>query len=223
MPRRPTGGCRELSPPPPKKRRIKKQRLLISLCQNICNRGIPAGERGIGSPTKEPSSLSNKLVQRVSTAEELKSPPGHRISRYCSLNPRDLAGNVQLSQPLLIRFVAVPLMCERPGRRRSLAASSSCSSPPENSLFHHKHWGGLVCVCTPHPTRTYFFSSFFLYFLFHKASFIKDPIMQIRCWRGSRICTIMVYSNRSTQYTASGARFTSATELERLRPLVKTS
>lgn len=163
MPRRPTGGCRELSPPP-KKRRIKKQRLLISLCQNICNRGIPAGERGIGSPTKEPSSLSNKLVQRVSTAEELKSPPGHRISRYCSLNPRDLAGNVQLSQPLLIRFVAVPLMCERPGRRRSLAASSSCSSPPENSLFHHKHWGGLVCVCAPTPhAHTFFHLSFCIF------------------------------------------------------------
>lgn len=43
-------------------------------CQNICDGGIPPGERGIGSSTKEPSSLSNKLVQWVSTEEELKSP-----------------------------------------------------------------------------------------------------------------------------------------------------
>ena len=93
---------------------------MISLCQNICNKGILPGKRGIGSSTKEPSSLSNKLVQWVSTEEELKSPLGERISRYCSLNPRDLAGNVQLSQSLLILFVALPLMCECLSQSRSL-------------------------------------------------------------------------------------------------------
>lgn len=47
-------------------------------------------------------------------------PLGYRISRYCSLNPRDLAGNVQLSQSLLILFVALPLMRERLCHSRSL-------------------------------------------------------------------------------------------------------
>lgn len=92
--------------------REKEQWDLKRYCQNICDRGIPAVEQGIDFPIKEPSSLSNKLVQRVSTEEELKSPSGERISRYCSINPPDLAGNVQLSQSLLILFVALLLMCE---------------------------------------------------------------------------------------------------------------
>lgn len=94
----------------------KRQWDLNRHCQNICDRGIPAVERRIDFAIKEPSSLSNKLVQWVSTEEELKSPSGERISRYCSINPPDLAGNVQLSQSLLILFVALLLMCEGLGQ-----------------------------------------------------------------------------------------------------------
>lgn len=106
------------SPHQPLKRgeREKEQWELIRHCQNICGGGIPAVEHRIDFPIKEPSSLSNKLVQWVSTEEELKSPSGERISRYCSINPPDLAGNVQLSQSLLILFVALLLMCERLGQ-----------------------------------------------------------------------------------------------------------
>lgn len=98
-------------------------------CQNICDGGISADEHRIDFPIKEPSSLSNKLVQWVSTEEELKSPSGERISRYCSINPPDLAGNVQLSQSLLILFVALLLMCECLGqvvqhRRHNLLSPS---------------------------------------------------------------------------------------------------
>lgn len=63
---------------------------------------------GLGSPTKEPSSLSNKWREWVPT-EKLKSLRLKKSS-YCSNSPRDLAEYVQLSEVLLILFVAPPVM-----------------------------------------------------------------------------------------------------------------